>query len=109
MTGTDQDMITQFAKKNNAVAGTAEGTAAAVTITGAALTDTGISVTTTGFENMSMIAAGYSNGKVSAVSNAVTSAEAGAPAELTLSGEYDTVKVYISRGTTLEALTVLTK
>ena len=109
MTGTDQDMITQFAKKNNAVAGTAEGTAAAVTITAAALTDTGISVTTTGFENMSMIAAGYSNGKVSAVSNAVTSAEAGAPAELTLSGEYDTVKVYISRGTTLEALTVLTK
>lgn len=109
MTGTDQNMITQFAKKSNAVSDSAKGAAQAVTITEAAITDTGVSAVTGGFSDMSMIAAGYSGGKLTAVSDAVTSAAAGETVWLTLSGEYDTVKIYIARGTELQAMTVLTK
>lgn len=109
MTGTDQNMITQFAKKSNAVSDSAKGAAQAVSITEAAITDTGVWAVTGGFDGMSMIAAGYSGGRVTAVSNAVRSADAGETVELTLSGEYDTVKIYIARGTELQAMTVLTK
>lgn len=100
MTGTDQNLITQFAKKNNASESLAISDAPS--ITDIEKTENGINVTTTGFTNMSMSAAAFKDGVLIASSEPIVTADEGNPVSIDInSSDYDTVKVYIFSGTTL--------
>ncbi len=99
MTGKDQNGITQFAKKSSAAAESTKNAAVLPQITNAVLNGTGVSVTTTGFTGMRMIAAAYSGGNLTAVSDFVNEAESAAQIQLDIdTSGADTVKIYIFSG-----------
>lgn len=102
MTGTDNNGITQFAKKSNAVASSTRTDAPV--ITEAELTDGGISVVTSGFDGMSMAAAAYTGDVLTGASAAVSSAADGEAVAMALNtSDCDTIKIYIFKGTALVA------